>query len=345
MPEAAAEPKKKLSRRRKVIYLIVVYFLLAAAVEIGLKISKALHDAQTFASTAGDDEGSIVFLCIGDSMTYGLGAGGRENSYPMHLDRFWGLKYPDVPFKVYNIGMSGYSTSNILHRLGRFFVETPEAKPDFALLLLGINNRWNLQGATFWEWEKEAKKNNYTEYLASKLQLGKVFNMASGNAMELVEKARQTNGVQYKNMLSRRGRDGWDMFFKSFDDELLLRWIDHDIEVIVGQLRLHGVQPIFLPYHFPVLPQLNDLIREIAKKHEAPLLDIEKPAAYYDARKYYILDNYHLNAEGYKDLASRVIDKFAEVYTPDAIRRVLADKKKNGEPVKSASINPSPPGP
>ncbi len=335
MADEATAPKPKLSRRRKVIYFLAVYFILALLVELGLNIAKAIHDAQTYTAGSSDDAGSIVFICLGDSMTYGLGAD-REHSYPIQMPEFWKYRYPNIPIKVYNIGIAGYSTSNSMNRLARFFVETPDAKPDFALILLGINNRWNLQGATFWDWEKDAKKDNYAEYLASKLQLGKVFNMAAENEAALIEKARNTTGVKYNHMLYKQG---WDMFFESFDDELLIRWIDRDMDRIVKMLREHDIQPVFLPYHFPVLPQLNDLIREIAQKHSALLLDIEKPAAYYESRKMFAVDDYHLNTEGYRDLAARVVQEFYDRYDTDALQAIIEKKKARADAVV-AGANP-----
>ncbi len=86
--------------------------------------------------------GGRVILCVGDSLTYGLGAL-PENSYPRQLERLLRAE-TGRPYTVFNAGVCGDNTRLLLDRLPARLVET---RPDVVLVLVGSANLWNFSGS------------------------------------------------------------------------------------------------------------------------------------------------------------------------------------------------------
>ncbi len=86
--------------------------------------------------------GGRVILCVGDSLTYGLGAL-PENSYPRQLERLLRAE-TGRPYTVFNAGVCGDNTRLVLDRLPARLVET---RPDVVLVLVGSANLWNFSGS------------------------------------------------------------------------------------------------------------------------------------------------------------------------------------------------------
>lgn len=316
--------KKRLPTYKKLIFLFLIMILAVVVAEGGMRIAKSILRPNAASKGPIQDCDAVVIICAGDSITFGLGAK-RTESYPMQLPPFWKWRYPGIPLKVYNIAVSGSNTTEVLKDIRQFFKMHPLAAPDFVFILCGINNKWNLHRASFWEWDKKAKKENYSEYLASKLQLNKFFQVAAQNTKELTQTIKKTTSVRYRKMLDQHG---WDMFFDSFDDELLSRWIEHDYLDMIKLLKKRGTEPVFLTYHYKRFEHLNDLIRNFAKKHDVKIVDIEQPFSYFAKSNLFHSDMFHLNSKGYRTMSRLVIQAFAPYYDTDLIRTVW-DKKQN----------------
>jgi acyl-CoA thioesterase-1 len=71
-----------------------------------------------------------IILAVGDSLTYGSGAGGKENSYPAVLEKL-------IDRKVINAGVPGLMTKGALQRLPKLI---QQYKPDLVLLCIGGND-------------------------------------------------------------------------------------------------------------------------------------------------------------------------------------------------------------
>ena len=307
-PKEQPPVRRRLPWSKRLLFLAFFLFFLFLLVECGLRIAKNMIRPDTTATGQESDCESIVFLCIGDSMTFGLGAE-RNESYPSQLPKFFTRRFPGLQAKVYNLGVAGTNTSEGINNLENFLKTYPDAFPDFALIMYGVNNRWNLHNASFWDWDEDAKKNNYLDYLASRFQTNKLFGIAKANRNDQLAVARKTGGKTYREMLDEHG---WYMFFSSFSDDLLARWIEHDLLQMAEKLKSRGVEPIFLTYHYNRFDHLNDLIRQTAQKADVKLIDLEKPFNFYQVRRMYHDDNFHLNAKGYNALARRIVLGFGE---------------------------------
>ena len=321
------EPKRKIVWWKKLLFMIILFLFVLISAEVGLQVSKVVqYKTQLEDRFFGEAEdcNAITFLCIGDSLTFGLYVG-RDEIYPARLPLHFPKYYPDVPIKVYPLGFPGSNTSEGVIRLRRFFRENPHVRPDFALIMYGINNHYTLRKASFWDWVPRKKKEEYYTYLVGKLQLTKVFNIGAQNARALVKKARSTDFFTYYDILGKQG--GW-IYFSGFDDELLSKWIEHDLFQMAALLREKGVVPVMMTYHYPRHPHLNPLMRKIAEKGEITILDIEKKALfYYNNDLFASGDFYHLNEEGYRFLAGHILKNFQIHFNEKYIVKTLRLKK------------------
>jgi hypothetical protein len=96
---------------------------------------------QEVSQTPLKTEGENVVLCLGDSYTYGSGSTSKEKSYPgqlgslLHQGRQEGQRW-----RVVNGGWPGRNSAELLQRLPEFL---RQYQPDYACILIGLNNRWS----------------------------------------------------------------------------------------------------------------------------------------------------------------------------------------------------------
>ncbi|MBI4846266.1 MAG: tetratricopeptide repeat protein [Candidatus Omnitrophica bacterium] len=91
-----------------------------------------------------------TIVCLGDSFTYGIGAG-FENAYPAQLEEMLNKKFQKEKFKVYNLGVSGANSAFVLNKLKNML---GKISPDFVVVLVGANDSWNFEsgaGADNWD--------------------------------------------------------------------------------------------------------------------------------------------------------------------------------------------------
>jgi hypothetical protein len=111
-----------------------------ALLEIGLRLLALVAPqalSRTRPAAAGD---GVYVLCVGDSHTYGSMVG-PDQAYPEQLERI--LRRHGVPATVYNMGLPGQSTRQVLDRLPAQIVTY---RPSLILVWGGVNNYWNLKG-------------------------------------------------------------------------------------------------------------------------------------------------------------------------------------------------------
>ncbi len=318
------EKRRKLTLQKRLFFFIVLYLILFAAAEGALHIWRYYNHREPKAVDGDvDDCGAIVFLCMGDSMTFGLGAATQAESYPMRLGNYWTKQHRDIPYKVYNLGIPGTNTSEGIRAMKYYLQANPKITPDFAFILYGVNNRWNLHQATIWDWEETVKSEHALEYWKSNLQITKLVSIISENQRDLVRRLAKAPGSKYRAMLDEQG---WSMFFKSFEDKLLAKWIRTDLLTIAGELESRGVRPIILTYHYDRFGHLNNLIRQTALDAKIPIIELEQGQNFFASNKMFAADYFHLNAKGYNYLAKRVMKAFNKLFSEDALKEILQAK-------------------
>lgn len=117
------------------------------ALESGLRFAgwvylMSRHRGDSFpASNNSREKKGLTIVCLGDSYTYGLGVS-TDESYPRQLDKM--LHDKDIPgITIVNLGSPGGNSYRILN----IFKENIKLySPDIAIVMVGLNNLWNLEG-------------------------------------------------------------------------------------------------------------------------------------------------------------------------------------------------------
>ncbi len=127
-------------RIRVVVFLCGLLTVLAAG-ELALRaagwISRRILVPQEAPRAPKD---GYTILCLGDSMTFGLGAQ-RENSYPRQLERAL-CSATQGAYHVVNAGRCAYNTRKILSRLPK---QLAENRPELVLVLASDANYWDFE--------------------------------------------------------------------------------------------------------------------------------------------------------------------------------------------------------
>lgn len=126
--------KRRITKRLGLSVLAAA--LLLAAMEIALRIGASVV-ARTASRRAATDLTAPAILCVGDSHTYGVGAGPDE-TYPAQLQAK--LAKRGYRTSVVNLGAPGSNTSEIRRSLPQWLRSyTPVA----VVVLASVNNCWN----------------------------------------------------------------------------------------------------------------------------------------------------------------------------------------------------------
>ncbi|MDG2303281.1 MAG: GDSL-type esterase/lipase family protein [Candidatus Binatia bacterium] len=126
-----AGPGSRPTRAQRAGLVLLGLLLPLLLLEVGLRISGAFWTrSQDRANTARlDDDGAIRVLCLGESTTaYG---------YPAVLERILNEGQPVPPYRVFNEGIAGTTTDQILERLPGLL---DRYEPDVVVSMMGIND-------------------------------------------------------------------------------------------------------------------------------------------------------------------------------------------------------------
>ena len=121
-----------------ILILEVLLQLTAFAVQVWNNQSK---------KSANVSSGTFNILCLGESTT-GLG---WDSSYPRILERKLAIKSGSDRYKVINAGMPGKDTNDILDNIDSLIAHN---NPSLGILMVGINDYWNLPDREMRWWEK-----------------------------------------------------------------------------------------------------------------------------------------------------------------------------------------------
>ena len=112
--------------------------------ELGLQVGSLVVWWQASGDEAADATGDARVLCVGDSFTYGVGAG-REDSYPAQLQQVLDEEGGGDRWSVINAGFPGRNSAELLQRLPALL---REHDPQYVCVLVGTNDQWSRS-----EWE------------------------------------------------------------------------------------------------------------------------------------------------------------------------------------------------
>jgi lysophospholipase L1-like esterase len=148
---------------------------------------------------------TYVILCVGDSLTRGIGAR-RDKDYPSQLKDIFNKETAGAHLRIINRGIGGYNTTMILNRFERYLKET---NPDLIILLAGIANSWNSYG-----YRSQLYKKNLMYKLRDALYDIKIFKFIKSLSYEI--KYKVSDKAKHRTLESAQVED-W--FRRAYDCE------------------------------------------------------------------------------------------------------------------------------
>jgi len=245
-----------------------------------------------------NDNDKIRILCLGDSVTFGLGAKKGED-YPTQLYNLLEYKYPGK-FLVYNRGVPGMTSSQLLLNLKRFIKET---KPSLVILLSGVNEycpRVNTLNTFIILESRLPLFNNLVfnlSYLLCNLRIYKL-------AVLLIDNFKYKIIEYYGSYIANK--PGYDFLCNPFSSKqtlsLLTRQYKFNIDNITQFVRNEGSEVIYITYLTPVM---YEEIKDAAYRNRAILCDQVEMLKKEDITLSTLLteDGFHPNSKGYQLMA------------------------------------------
>lgn len=141
-------PKSKPLFKHRVFILFFGVIASLVLLELSLRLSgyiyhiirtphKSIRDSNSI-----QNRGSFTIICLGDSFTYGAGASFKY-SYPSQLEKMVNEVRKEKKINVQNLGSPGGNAYRIL----KIFIENiNQYNPHVAIVMIGMNNDWNLEG-------------------------------------------------------------------------------------------------------------------------------------------------------------------------------------------------------
>jgi len=131
---------RKISSNKKILLVVLSIFLAFLIAESGLRIAEfsSRHFYLPDYDYASIKQGEKVIFCLGDSFTYGVGVDFKD-SYPLQLERILKNNFGYTQARVFNLGVPGYDSSQILKR---FKTQLNKVKPDIVIATVGANDYW-----------------------------------------------------------------------------------------------------------------------------------------------------------------------------------------------------------
>jgi hypothetical protein len=369
----AREPRQPSGTLRWIVFVIIFVILV-------LLVARLLHCGPWGTAEANLDEDVVVWV-LGGSESFGL-AMASSLTYTSLLYFPFECESPGYKLKVINGSVPAFNTTETLWGIDRYLwrlnpvrtgecadvglsppncgsgfecekadPDSPECKqvekcdslsagldcealeavrPNYAVILQGLNNRWNLRAGNYAKWADAQPSSGFKTALRK---------MDAGNAEELSKKNRQDFFEAFEE-------EGWSVFFDSFNDSLLKRWLEEDLTEMIRRIRGAGIEPVLMTYYMgpypqdlsdldcncwnqlpetvkhsiekspfkdPIYLELNQQIRVIARENSVKLIDLEIPLNEYCENCWiYIHDDEPvLNEDGFTHVAKRIAEAIA----------------------------------
>jgi len=140
--------------RNRVLVFFVGILTCLVVLEVSLRIVGSIYANLSEPDERLSSDAGQVILCVGDSLTFGLGAS-SEFSYPAQLQKMLSESNPEKNYLVINRGWPGQNTAELLIRLEKYL---REFKPSVVTLLIGARNQANYFGYKEYLQESHKKK-------------------------------------------------------------------------------------------------------------------------------------------------------------------------------------------
>lgn len=272
------------------------------------------------------DPNLYKIVCIGDSSTFGLGAENRQiYNYPNQLQQLLDESISNKKFQVINLGVPGANSSQVVHRLRNNILEY---KPDLVIIMIGMNDIWNLKESNIIQYyynNKFDKMRFNVEVWLSKFRVYQLFKLVIFGGVNLP--ALDTSlFLSDKEIIALGSNDhvnrGEIMLrsYDSFKNNKLYEAMEHNIHEMYIMLLESGVEVIFMKYHVETLGQLEKTLYSTYEKLSVPVVD--NPTIFRRAKEKGFnalsTDGWHPNDFGYTLIAKNIYNKMINLRIIDS---------------------------
>ncbi|HEW81572.1 MAG TPA: hypothetical protein ENH18_04295 [Nitrospirae bacterium] len=306
--------QSKSSIKQKLLLIIFGLFIALLLTEGFFRIAGLIvHEENILPSEKKDNTYRI--LCIGDSSTYGLGSTDSEKySYPAQLHTLLNTQSSNNEFEVVNLGVRGINSSQVVNR---FKYNILKYNPDMVIVMIGINDGWNLEESNILKYynERFIKKLLLSlELIVNRLKVYQFMKLVfipqdldistenledSSSPSELIiapyndETRRKGFRFSYRNPMKASA------FYHALND---------NITSMVKIAESQHIQAVFMTYHAGGYGGVNKIINQIYAQLSVPIVDIG--SVFKQAKKLELdvrgPDKWHPNDLGYSLIAKSI---------------------------------------
>ncbi len=128
--------------RNRITVFFIGFFLCLVCAELSLRLVGMVYSNQSEREQLQGGKTGDIILCLGDSVTFGLGAP-QGFSYPNQLQQMLAEHHHEKKYTVINRGWPGQNSSQLLLRMEKYL---QEFVPSTVILLTGARNQDNFFG-------------------------------------------------------------------------------------------------------------------------------------------------------------------------------------------------------
>ena len=287
------------------LQLIIILFLL----EIFFRIAGVIRN-KIYGSKADLEKESFVILCLGDSTTEGLRVE-REYSYPSRLQGLLDSNIKDNQYVVINEGHSSMNSSQLLNRLDDY-IETH--KPNLVVVLIGMNDAWNLKESNIWMFENTGSWSQIGSRIKIILSNVRVYQFIK--LLSVSKEPREPREpIVAPDDFYKEFQDRAKKYDKSIDEQKkLFDLLNHNIGQIIRISKRNGILVFLMTYQKEGLGGARGILNIVYESLNLPIVD--NAALFQEAGKkgynFISVDNYHPNELGYLSIAKNVFNRMVE---------------------------------
>ncbi|MFH0984788.1 MAG: SGNH/GDSL hydrolase family protein [Candidatus Omnitrophota bacterium] len=286
----------------KIVCILLGIFLAFAGLELFLRLLGFGYDLVHKTSPRAG-EGYRIY-CVGESTTWGVGASDRASkNYPRQLEEMLNKQYPSANVQCLFDQTIGQNTSEILAKLPRHIMKY---RPQLIVLLVGVNNRWNMDRSNILLFSKNTTVSRATLQVLIFLDQFRVWKLfkslafAYGFPKEHWDFFVPPSG-EAREELERKKEEAGSIF-----DDLA----EHDIEEMIKLCKASHIPVILCTYPMHTTIGLRRSQQDLARQFDVPLVDhyeafqkLQDPQAYLWPK-----DSWHPNDAGYELMAKNIYD-------------------------------------
>lgn len=277
-------------------------------------------------------------LCIGDSSTYGLGSTDSEKySYPAQLHTLLNTKSSNNEFEVINLGVLGINSSQVFNRFKHNILKY---NPDMVIIMIGINDGWNLEESNILKYYNESfikKLFLSLELIVNRLKvyqfLKLVFIPQDLNiSMEGLEDSSSSNELEIAPYNEETRSKGFRFSYRNpMKASAFYHALNENITSMVKIAESQHIQPVLMTYHARGYGGVNKIINRIYAQLSVPIVDIG--SVFKKAKKLELdvrgPDKWHPNDLGYSLIAKSIYNDMISLGIIDVDNIELFPKQEN----------------